>query len=547
LVLTLTFKKIEMKYINKLFTICFALLTISACTDLDEILVGEVNAPFNGTEPSFGNFDGGGSGPADAVSSAYNTLRTSGSADHGGYWSVQSVSSDEMAVTQKGGDWYDGGIWINMHRHTFTSTNGPINGAWGQQYGAIGACNTALAQGDLDANQTAQVRALRAFYYYRLLDMYGRVKLVTTPGTDVPQSSRVEVYEFVESELLASLGIANVSMAMDLSSSPLGTTMDAYRINQYAALGLLSKLYLNADVYAGTPKYEEAAMAAGYVIDNGGYMLSDSGVTVPNAGRRPAVESDPAVLEGYAALFAPNNQNNPEMIWSIAYDNVTGTGMNFANMSLHYSSQFTWNIANQPWNGYAALEEFYNSYDAGDARKAANFIVGPQLDYEGSAILDYAAAGGDLELNYIPEIDELEPNSSRKAGARLGKFSFRQGQLDNMDNDYPIIRLGDLYLIRAEGNARATGNWNLALTDVNTIRARAGVSAMTSITADDFLAERGREMFMEVTRRQDLIRFGQWGNSWWEKTNSDAFRTVFPIPQEQITASNGSLTQNPGY
>lgn len=116
-----------------------------------------------------------------------------------------------------------------------------------------------------------------------------------------------------------------------------------------------------------------------------------------------------------------------------------------------------------------------------------------------------------------------------------------------MDNDYPIIRLGDLYLIRAEGNARAAGNWSLAETDVNTIRARAGVPAISGMTADAFLAERGREMFMEVTRRQDLIRFGQWGSSWWEKTNSDAYRTVFPIPQEQITASNGSLTQNPGY
>jgi len=199
-----------MKYTYKLFTICFALLTISACTDLDEILVGEVGAPFNGTEPAFGNFDGGGSGPADAVSSAYNALRDAGSANHGGYWSVQSVSSDEMAVTQKGGDWYDGGIWINMHTHEFTSTNGPLNGAWGQQYSAIGACNTALA-GSLDANQTAQVRALRAFFYYRLLDMYGRVKIVTTPGVDAPQSTRAEVYAFVESELLASLGISSVS------------------------------------------------------------------------------------------------------------------------------------------------------------------------------------------------------------------------------------------------------------------------------------------------------------------------------------------------
>ena len=116
-----------------------------------------------------------------------------------------------------------------------------------------------------------------------------------------------------------------------------------------------------------------------------------------------------------------------------------------------------------------------------------------------------------------------------------------------MDNDMPIIRLGDLYLIRAEGNARATSDWSMAMTDVNTIRTRAGVPAMTNVTADSFLAERGREMFMEVTRRQDLIRFGKWGSSWWEKSNSDSYRTVFPIPQEQIDASGGTLTQNTGY
>ena len=536
-----------MKYTYKLFTICFALLTVSACTDLDEVLIGEVNSSFNGTEPSFGTFDGGGSGPADAVSSAYNELRNAGSANHGGYWSVNSVSSDEMAITQKGGDWYDGGIWINMHRHTFTSTNGPIKDAWNQQYAAIGACNTALADGGLNADQVAQVRALRAFFYFRLLDMYGRVKIVTTPGVDAPQATRAAVYDFVESELLASLGISSVSMAMDLTSSPLGTSRDAYRINQFAALGILSKLYLNAEVYTGTAMYSEAAIAAGYVIDNGGYMLCDTGCSKPNEGRRPSVATDPENLEGYAAVFAPNNQGNPEIIWSIAYDNVTGPNMNFAQMSLHYSSQFTWNLQSQPWNGYSALEDFYNSYDVADKRKAANFIIGAQSDYEGSVILDYAATGGDLELTYTAAIDELEPNASRKGGARLGKFSFRQGQLDNMDNDFPIIRLGELYLIRAEGNARAAGDWSLAATDVNTLRARAGVPAMSGITADSFLAERGREMFMEVTRRQDLIRFGKWGSSWWEKNNSDVHRTVFPIPQEQIDASNGTLTQNTGY
>ncbi len=540
-----------MRNIYKLFLLCGALVTVSACTDLDENLVGEVTDQFSGTEPSFGTFDGGGSGPADAVSSAYNQLREAGSANHGGYWSIQSVSTDEMAVTQKGGDWYDGGIWIDMHRHTFGATNGPINGTWGQQYSAIGACNTSLAAGNLDANQTAQVRALRAFFYYRLLDLYGRVKILTEAGGNPPQSTRAQVFTFVENELKASLGLlpAESVIGADFSSSDLGTSQTRYRINRFAAAGLLAKLYLNAEVYTGTAKWAEAAAAADYVISNGGYVLCSDGCSVPNPAKRPAVTSDPDNLSGYAAVFAPNNQNNPEIVWAIAYDNVSGQNMNFAQMTLHYSSQFTWNLQSQPWNGYSALEDFYNSYDSADKRKAANFIVGPQLDYEGSAILDYAATGGELELNYTVEINELEPNASRKGGARLGKFSFRQGQRDNADNDMPIIRLGDIYLIRAEANARLAANWSLpsALNDVNTIRARAGVPALGSLTADSFLAERGREMFMEVTRRQDLIRFGKFNDAWWEKPASASFRNVFPIPQEQIDASGGTLTQNPGY
>lgn len=255
-----------MKKILLLFTVSCVLISFNACTDLDEVLVGEQTESFNGSEPSFGSFDGGGAGPSDAINSAFAQLRESGSANHGGYWSVQSVSSDEMAITQKGGDWFDGGIWIDMHRHTYTSTNGPINGAWGQQYSAIGECNNLLA-GSLDANQTAQVRALRAFFYYRLLDMWGNVKIVTTPGVDAPQSNRAQVFNFVETELLAALGVPSITAGMDLSASPLTTDQEVYRINQFAALGLLAKLYLNAEVYTGTPRYSEAAMAAGYVID----------------------------------------------------------------------------------------------------------------------------------------------------------------------------------------------------------------------------------------------------------------------------------------
>lgn len=116
-----------------------------------------------------------------------------------------------------------------------------------------------------------------------------------------------------------------------------------------------------------------------------------------------------------------------------------------------------------------------------------------------------------------------------------------------MNNDYPIVRLGDVHLMRGEALARAEGDWDLALPDVNALRDRAGLGPLTSLDADSFLAERGKEMFQESSRRIDLIRFGKYEDTWWEKTDADPAKRLFPIPQAQIDAANGTLTQNPGY
>ena len=530
-----------MKFKKYLIYPCL-LLMIGACTDLEETLKGDITEDISIPGISIGGTGGG----VDVLGAAYAQLRN-GSANHGGYYSVQEITSDEMCIAAKGGDWFDGGILVELHQHTYSPTHAFIRDTWGQAYGAINTSNELLAGGTLDENQTAQTRALRAYFYMRLLDLYGNVKIITTPGVDAPQATRGQVFDFVESELLAVLGISAVVQGMDLSTSALSTNNTPYRINQYAALGVLAKLYLNAEVYKGTAMYDKAAIAASYVIDSGVYSLCGVGCTVDNLGRRPAVASDPEKLEGYAAVFAPNNNNNPENIWTIEFDEANAQNMNFAQMNLHYSSQFTWNFQSQPWNGYATLEEFYNSYDDADLRKKANFIVGPQLDFGGSAILDYASDDDDILLSYNPKINELQPNAQRESGARPGKFSFKQLQRDNMDNDYPVIRLGDMYLVRGEALARAAGNWSLAAADMNIIRARAGVPAMTTITADSFLAERGREMFQESSRRTDLIRFGKYNGTWWEKPVSDPHVNIFPIPQDQINTSNGSLTQNPGY
>ncbi len=522
------------------YTFLGTVLIVFSCTDLEDPLEDSLTKTFSNDGISTGGGGGGG-----ALLAPFSRLRA-GSATNGGYFSTQSVTADDMAVPQKGGDWFDGGIWINLHRHTFDSSLNRINDAWTDAYTGIGECNTSLA-GTLNANETAQVKALRAYFYWRLLDLYGRVKIITSPGSDAPQSDRLAVFDFVESELLAALGISAVTASMDLSGSDLNTDISNYRINQYAALGILAKLYLNAEVYTGTPRYQEADWAATYILDNSPYVLCADGCSVPNLSKRPAVDSDPETLEGYAAIFAPNNENNPEIILAIEYDQTSGTGMNFNMMTLHGPSQLTYGLDAQPWNGFVVLEEFYNSYEDGDARKTANFLEGNQTDFNGDPLLDYAADDPDLQINYTPAINELEPNAIRQGGTRMKKFSFQLLGRQEMNNDYPIVRLGDVYLIRGEARARANGDWNLALPDVNALRDRAKITPLASVDADTFLSERGKEMFQESSRRTDLIRFGKWSDTWWEKTNSEPHRTVFPIPQAQIDAADGTLTQNPGY
>ena len=522
---------------------------IFSCTDLEEELVGDITNAVSSSAPAVG---GGAGGAGDALAGAYSQLQWSGTANHFGYFSIQGLPSDEMAIAAKGGDWYDGGVLVQMHRHTYDATNGIIGNTWGGQYGAIGAINDAIANLGLSAPEIAQMRALRAYFYWRMLDLYGSVKIVTTPGVEASQSTPAQLYAFVESELLDALGTTEITASTAFSDAGLPASSSVYRVNRYGALGFLTKLYLNHATYLGTASaatYEKAELAAKIIMDSNAYQLCSSGCSVPNLAKRPDVAEDPTNLEGYAAVFAPNNDNNVEHIFSVNYDEATAGGMNFAKMTLHYASQLTWNFEAQPWNGYAALEEFYNSYDSNDARRANNFIAGPQKDYGGSALNDFAADDpGGIVLDYTPYINELEPNAFREGGARLGKFSFQQFGRPDQSNDFPILRLGDIMLTYAEARMRSQNNWNdaQALAAVNAVRSRAGVSAYTSMDETEFLAERGREMFQESSRRTDLIRFGLYSSgTWWEKTASPAHKALFPIPLDAV--QNNGYSQNPGY
>ncbi len=518
-----------------------------ACTDLDEELFSDV------TDENFFQSD---DEFISALGGAYSSFY--GIGNHSNLWSSNEISSDEMVIATKGGDWYDGGILLQLHQHNWTPDNGFFNNTWGFLYSGINTANRLIAQFENieSDNSTAyinELRAVRAIWYMWAMDAFGNVPLVTGFSDEVPkndadfQTGRTAVYTFVETELTAVIA--------DLDASVGG---NAYaRVNQATAWAALAKLYINAEVYSGGATSEWAkAINAVDQVETFGYALESL----------------------YSSNFKQENSGSTENIFVVPYDKVFAQGFNWPMMTLHYASQSVFEFTEQPWNGYATVEEFYNSYidtvnnpgttgavwrglatpDPSDLTKPngrgtldsrlSNFLVGPQLLPDNTQAQDPAADEDDPDgagLNFTPESNVIYPNGWRQGGARIGKYTYEQGGTNSMSNDFVIYRWGDMKLIRAEANLRL-GNDALALAEVNEIRARAEVTPFTVLTLDNLLAERGREMFAELSRRQDLIRFGKFDDAWWEKEVSTSTYNVFPIPQPQLDV-NSTLVQNPGY
>lgn len=433
---------------------------------------------------------------------------------HNSLWSLHEVSSDEMVITQKGADWEDGGQWIRVHRHQYLPSEQAVNNGWTYCYSAIGNINNLLKSFGENPLLRAEFESLRAIIYMWLLDAYGNVPIITenTTTSTPPTNSRQDVFNFIENSLKNNL-------------SNLREERTYATVNYYVAQAALAKLYLNAQVYTGTAKWQEAVAASNEVIA-GPYSL----------------EPD------FMSNFVTRNAGSSENIFVINYDEDNAQGFNLPQMTLHYESQRTFRLQQQPWNGYSSLEEFYNSFDQDDKR-IASFIEGPQFAFDGTPLIDLSAEDDDPDgppLNFTPNINMLAPNAWRQGGVRVGKFEFRTGAGPNLSNDYPVFRLGDIILTKAEALWRLNPGSAEALALVNQVRLRSNPNPLLALTADALLAERGREMFAEASRRTDLIRFGRYNLAWWEKPASPATRNIFPIPLPQIQA-NPSLTQNPGY
>ena len=505
-----------------------------ACTNLDEELFSEVTA-----DSFFKNEDELISALGAAYTSLYSYMGTTS------LYAAQEVSSDALVVPTRGPDWGDGGHWVRLHQHLWTTEDPTVNNTWNFLFAGVNACNRLIFQfselkdngGDASLIDPfiIELEALRAVYYLWLMDLYGNVPIVTQfAGADPTpvNNTRAEVYQFVEEALLNA--VDKVSANVD------GTTYG--RVNKMVVHMALAKLYLNAEVYKGTAEWSKCVEQCNIIINSGNYAL----------------EPD------YFNNFNVDNSGSAEFIFAIPYDAVFAGGFNIVMQSLSYINQQTYSLAAQPWNGWCTVEDFYNSYSDDDLRKGkpntedgpstvrGNFLIGPQWDVTGKVRLEDAGhEANDLDgppYTFRAQINEIAPNAWREAGARIAKFEFEIGGQPNMNNDFPIYRYADVLLMKAEALWRLGSDTGEALDLVNQIRTRAGVAEYTEadLTAENLLAERGREMFVECHRRTDLIRFGQFTEEWWEKPAEPEWKELFPIPRNQIDA-NPNLNQNDGY
>jgi hypothetical protein len=342
-----------------------------------------------------------------------------------------------------------------------------------------------------------------------LIDDFGDVPFYTDNNTNVskiPQAKRADVYNFVVNELKANV---------DLLSETRG---GAYygRFTKWAGYMVLAKVYLNAQVYTGTPHWAEALAAANKVA-SGGFKLHAAGAS-----------TTAPLGNTYYDLFGDVCPND-ETIFALYITQNVISGNIYTIRSLNSPNGVAL-IGFAGWNGTIIPSEYYDKFDNADVRKK-QFLVGAQ-------------AGG---ITYTKEVSSLiDPGAGPNEGIRDDKFfPVKPSDGSGESNDFPVYRYADVLLMQAECNVRL-GNVTAAAPFLNQVRERAGLSDIAAPTLDNIYDERGFELNMEGHRRQDMIRFGKFLLPHGFVQTTPAYRMLFPIPTEALNA-NTTLKQNPGY
>ena len=453
---------------------------------------------------------------------------------------ILELSADQVVVHGKIQGWWANNDFEQLMEHKWDASHGYLNGSWNTFFRTVGQANALIAS--LDASglpnvkgAKAELQALRAYAYFYLMDLYGNVPIFTEPKVDpnnLPeQNTRTEVFNFVVEELKAA--------AEDLPSQTEVGQEYYGRLTKEAAYALLATVYLNAEVYTGTPHYDEAITYADKVINSGAYSL----------------------LPNYFDNFKHDNQGNKEFIFGGIYTpNIPGgIGHPLVQKVLPGISGGLFGLPYTPQNGFGTRPSVVALYEEGDVRRTMFFTPGEMKDPRNgeTVMVERIVADNNSQL-YKPGISKEGPvpyviipatgirNQPMNAGEKWIKWGLDPNTNGgNASNDIAFIRYADVLLVKAEALARK-GNFGEALTLVNQIRERSKAAPLTSVTLNDIFEERGREMAFEMSRRRDLIRFGKFNDAWEFKEASEAFRSLYPIPKAAIDA-NPKLKQNPGY
>lgn len=473
-----------------------------------------------------------------------------------GIYDLNTFTTDEAMMPTRGGDWYDGGFWQGLYLHRWGVNNEAIYATWEYLYRTVILCNGSLEkiQAFSAAHPTeevaplvAEVRALRAMFYYYIMDLFGSVPLIekSSPALEeIVQEKRSNVFYFIVKELMDS----EPFLSLERSNQP-GVYYG--RVTRPVVWFLLAKLALNAEVYADddwTDGSRPDGKSLFFEVD--GQSLN-AWQTVCRYGEKLAAAGY-SLEEDYAANFAVFNESSKENIFVIPMDKTL-----YANQfiylfrSRHYNHAKAYGLGGE--NGASATKEVLEAfgYDTPqvDARFDYCYFAGPVNDLEGRQVM---LDDGVTPLVYEPWKVALDVSGQpweKTAGARMKKYevdptALKDGKL--LDNDIVLFRYADMLLMQSEAKVRNGENGDAEL---NRVRSRVGMPPQTA-TLDCLLEERMRELAWEGWRRQDLIRFGRFTRAYSDRPQlpgeENGYTTVFPIP-EKVVGMNPNLYQHKGY
>ena len=536
------------KFLSHLF---LASMTLCFCGCLDEHPKDQIDQEtiYNNADNIYNN----------AVASLYNYIGSNQESEGlqgtcRGIYDYNTLTTDEAMIPIRGGDWYDGGLWENMYRHQWNANDIYFYNVWKYLFKAIVLSNQSLSIIDshknlLSARQTrefsAEVRAIRALFYYYAMDMFGRIPLVTSYNVkleQVVQNERSEVFHFIFNELQEV-----APLLADEHSNVKGNYYG--RVTRPVANFLLAKLALNAEIYTDDNWTDGSR-------PNGKNIFFSVNGEKKNAWETCIWYCEQLREEGYelekdyASNFAVHNETSQENIFTIPLDkNLYPNEYHYLFRSRHYQHGGAYGGASE--NGTCATVSTVKVYGYGtdhvDNRFHTNFYADTVFVDGKKVYLD----NGD-PLVYRPLELKLNLSDSpykQTAGARVGKYEVDRAAYSDgkqVDNDIVLFRYGDALLMESEAKVR---NGEDGSTELNAIRQRVGMP-LVEASLDNILKERLLELVWEGWRRQDLIRFDRFTKAYDQRTPIDGeetgFTTVFPIPQKCLDL-NKNYKQNYGY